>query len=144
LGDWRGHLMVDDYAGYKALFTDTGDAGACIELGCFAHARRKFFDLHQANHSPIALEALNRIAELYAVEAEAKTLTIAERQALRAEKSLPALASLHAWLMATRAKTAPGGATAKALDYSLKRWPALCRYAETGHLPIDNNPTENC
>jgi len=144
LGDWRGHLMVDDYAGYKALFADAGGAGACIELGCLAHARRKFFDLHQANQSSIALEALNRIAELYAVEAEAKTLTIAERQALRAEKSVPALASLHAWLMATRAKTAPGGATAKALDYSLKRWKALCRYAETGHLPINNNPTENC
>jgi len=144
LGDWRGHLMVDDYAGYKALFADAGGAGACIELGCLAHARRKFFDLHQANQSSIALEALNRIAELYAVEAEAKTLTIAERQALRAEKSVPALASLHAWLMATRAKTAPGGATAKALDYSLKRSPVLCRYAETGHLPIDNNPTENC
>lgn len=78
--------MIDDYAGYKTLFADIGDSGACIELGCLAHARRKFFDLHLANHSPIALAALNRMAELYAVEAEAKTLSISERQALRAEK----------------------------------------------------------
>lgn len=93
--------MIDDYAGYKALFAGTGEAGACIELGCLAHARRKFFDLHPANHSPIALAALNRMAELYAVEAEAKTktLSIFERQALRAEKNVPALASLYAWLV---------------------------------------------
>jgi len=142
LGDWRGHLMVDDYAGYKPLFV--GGVGACVELGCLAHARRKFYDLHQANQSPMALAALNRIAALYAIEAEAAAFGIPERQALRAEKSLPALASLRDWLTETRAKTAPGGAAAKALDYSLRRWPAFSRYAETGHLPIDNNPTENC
>lgn len=144
LGVWKGHLMVDDYAGYKPLFAGDGQVDACIELGCLAHARRKFHDLHQANQSPMALEALNRIAALYAIEAEATTFGIPERQALRLEKSLPALASLHNWLTATRAKTAPGGAAAKALDYSLRRWPAFSRYAETGHLPIDNNPTENC
>jgi transposase len=116
----------------------------CIELGCLAHARRKFFDLHKAHQSPMALEALNRIAVLYAIETEGKDLSIAERKCLRAEKSLPALNALHAWLLATRAQTAHGGGSAKALDYSLKRWPSLSRYAETGHLPIDNNPIENC
>lgn len=150
LQDWQGHLLVDDYGGYKALF-----AGArahpdsqrqlepCIELACWAHARRKFFDLFQANQSPIAQEALNRIAVLYAVEAEARDLTEEERQHLRAQKSLPTLSSLHDWLQQTRLKTAPGSATAKSIDYSLKRWAALTRYAETGHLPIDNNPIEN-
>nr|WP_251827632.1 IS66 family transposase [Methylovulum psychrotolerans] len=144
LGAWKGHLMVDDYAGYKALFTDTGNSGPCTELACFAHARRKFFDLHQANQSPMAWEALQRISVLYAIEAEGKALGIEARQQLRAAKSQPQLHAFHDWLLKTRTGTAPGGASAKALDYTLKRWPALIRYAETGHLPIDNNPVENC
>ena len=62
LGTWQGHLLVDDYGGYKALFSAARqEASPCIELGCWAHARRKFFDLHQANESPMALEALTRI-----------------------------------------------------------------------------------
>jgi transposase len=144
LGDWQGHLMVDDYSGYKALFTPDASNEACVELGCLAHARRKFFDLHKAHQSPMALEALNRIAVLYAIEAEGKDLSIEERKCLRAEKSLPQLATLHAWLLDTRAQTASGGGSAKALDYSLKRWVSLSRYADSGHLPIDNNPVENC
>lgn len=144
LGDWRGHLMVDDYSGYKALFIPDGRNEACIELGCLAHARRKFFDLHKANQSPMALAALNRIADLYAIEAEGKDLDSEARKRLRAEKSLPLLSALHDWLQQTRLRTAPNTATIKAIDYSLKRWAALTRYADTGHLPIDNNPVENC
>jgi hypothetical protein len=91
----------------------------------------------------MALEALQRIGTLYAIEAEGKGLGIEARQHLRAAKSQPALDVLHDWLRQTRVRTANGGASAKALDYTLKRWPALIRYAETGHLPIDNNPVEN-
>ena len=144
LGDWKGHLMVDDYAGYKALFINDNEGEICTELACFSHARRKFFDLHQANKSPMALEALQRIAVLYAIEAEGQPMSIDERLQLRAEKSLPHLQVFHDWLIQTRLKIADGSAVAKALDYSLKRWPALIRYASTGHLPIDNNPVENC
>lgn len=140
LDGWQGHLVVDDYAGYKSLFTL---AGNCTELGCWAHARRKFFDLHQANASTVAFEALQRISKLYAVENEGKHLTIETRQQLRAEKSLPILQSLHDWLLQTRTQTADGGGTAKAIDYTLKRWQSLIRYAGSGHLPIDNNPVEN-
>ncbi|SCZ85377.1 transposase (fragment) [Nitrosomonas mobilis] len=68
LQNWQGHLLVDDYAGYKALFSAT--ALSCIELGCWAHARRKFFDLHQANASGMAWEALQHISAVYAIEAE--------------------------------------------------------------------------
>ena len=92
----------------------------------------------------MAQEALNRIAKLYAVEAEARDLSTEARKQLRADKSLPLLAALHDWLQQTRLRTAPNTATAKAIDYSLKRWAALRRYAETGDLPIDNNPVENC
>ncbi len=150
LQDWQGHLLVDDYAGYKALFAPTRahpesqrQLAPCVELACWTHARRKFFDLWQASQSPIAQEALNRIALLYAIEDEGRAMTVDERQRLRAEKSLPALAALHDWLQQTRLRTAPNSATAKAMDYSLKRWLALTRYAETGDLPIDNNPVEN-
>jgi len=135
---------------YKALFADNRTTidkrslAPCLEVACFAHARRKFFDLFRANQSPMAKEALERIAKLYAIEAEAKALTIAQRQVLRQEKAKPLLESLQNWLQETLVKTAPGGASAKAIAYALKRWPALIRYADTGHLPIDNNPTENC
>jgi len=141
LQSWQGHLLVDDYAGYKALFSR--EESPCIELACWAHARRKFYDLHQANGSPMAFEALQRIGDLYAIEAEGKQLGIETRQQLRKQKSLPVLDALHDWLMQTRRQTVNGGASAKALDYTLKRWPSLVRYARTGHLPIDNNPAEN-
>lgn len=140
---WQGHLLVDDYGGYKALFSVQKTQTPCIELGCWAHVRRKFFDLHQANASPMALEALTRIGQLYAIEHQGQALTVEQRQQLRAENSLPALNAIHAWLQATRAQTVSGGASAKALNYALKRWPSLIRYAQTGHLPIDNNPVEN-
>jgi hypothetical protein len=136
--------LVDDYGGYKALFsTARQEAPPCIELGCWAHARRKFFDLHQANESPMALEALTRIGQLYYIEQQGKALSIEARLLLRIEQSQPALNALHEWFIQTRIKTANGGGSAKALDYTLKRWSSLIRYAETGHLPIDNNPVEN-
>ncbi|WP_020563553.1 IS66 family transposase [Methylosarcina fibrata] len=150
LQDWQGHLMVDDYGGYKALFA-TARAHPehqrllepCVELACWAHARRKFFDLFQASQSPVAQEALQRIGVLYAIEAEGRDMSTDERQCLRAEKSRPALTDLDDWLQQTRLHTAPNSATTKAINYSLKRWSALTRYAETGDLPIDNNPVEN-
>jgi transposase len=138
LEGWRGHLMVDDYAGYKALFTQ-----GVTELGCLAHARRKFFDLYAANKSPVAAEALRRIGELYEVERQAHGMDAASRLQLRQTDSRPKLDALRTWLMQTRISVAHGGATAKAIDYSIKRWPALMRYADSGVLPIDNNPVEN-
>ena len=110
LGDWQGHLLVDDYGGYKALFDNKRTTTPCIELGCWAHVRRKFFDLHQANASPMALEALNRIGQLYTIEQQGKHLDQNTRCQLRKEHSLPVLASLYNWLLSTRTKTANGGA----------------------------------
>lgn len=144
LGAWQGDLMVDDYSGYKASFSAKKTEKPCNELGCWAHARRKFFDLYKANQSPMAKEALERIGQLYAVEEEARDFGCAARQQLRAEKGLPVLTALHEWLLGIRVRIVNGGASAKAMDYTLRRWPSLIRYAETGHLPIDNNPVENC
>jgi transposase len=138
LQDWRGHLMVDDYTGYKALF-----AQGPTELACLAHIRRKFFDLHAASGSPVAEEALRRIAQLYAVEQDAAASTPAGRLAMRIARAVPALDELHAWLLATQRTVAIGSGTGKAIEHALKRWPALVRYASSGILPIDNNPVEN-
>lgn len=151
LQDWQGQLMVDDYAGYKALFSNKRAHPVsqtllppCRELACWVHARRKFYDLFQANQSPVAEEALQRIAKLYAIEAEGRGMSSNDRKSLRAEQSQPVLTNLHDWLQQIRLRTASGSALIKAIDYSLKRWSALIRYAETGDLPIDNNSTENC
>jgi len=138
LAGWQGHLMVDDYAGYKALFRV-----GITELACLAHARRKFFELFAANQSPIAQEALERIGQLYAIEQQGRELDVAARQALREREAKPLLAALFDWLWQTRKTVANGSGTAKAIDYSLKRWAALIRYADAGNLPIDNNPVEN-
>lgn len=109
-------------------------------LGCFAHARRKYFELNEAQANPIAQEALLRIAELYAIEARGREMPMTERAELRQREAKPLLASMHDWLKATCVTVANGGGTAKAIDYSLKRWEALQRYAENGALPIDINP----
>ena len=138
LEGWHGHLMVDDYAVYKSLFTQR-----VAELACLAHARRKFFDLYAANQSPVAAEALRRIGELYDVERQGMSMDAASRLQLRQQEARPRLNALRVWLVQTRITVADGGATAKTLDYSIKRWPALMRYADSGVLPIDNNPVEN-
>lgn len=115
LGDWKGHLVVDGFAGYKALF-----ALGIHEVAGMAHARRKFFDLHAANQSPVAA-----------------------RHLLREREALPKLQAMHDWLQLTRQGAANGSALANTMDYSLKRWTALSRYAHRANLPIDNNPVEN-
>lgn len=138
LQDWRGHLMVDDYVGYKALL-----AAGPIELACLAHIRRKFFDVHAASGSPVAEEALRRIAQLYGIEQKAAGMTPSQRLGLREQHSVPALIEFHTWLLATQPTVAAGSGTAKAIEHALRRWPALQRYANSGSLPIDNNPVEN-
>ncbi|AEC20995.1 transposase [Pusillimonas sp. T7-7] len=138
LGDWRGKLVVDDYGGYKKGF-----AQGITEIGCMAHARRKFFDLHAASQSQLAAQALDYIGELYAIESEGKTLDATERWRLRQKRAKPIADRLHAWMLAQRLRVPDGSGTAKALDYSLKRWVALTRYLDDGAVPIDNNYLEN-
>jgi transposase len=139
LEDWRGHLMVDDFSGYKKMLIGEN----ITEQACFAHARRKFFELQAAGGHPVAAEALTRIGRLYAIEAEAREYTVTERARLRAEQAQPELQSLHDWLLALRPNVANGSGLSKAIDYTLRRWPAFACYGQTGDLPIDNNPVEN-
>ncbi|WP_165679005.1 IS66 family transposase [Metapseudomonas otitidis] len=138
LGQWNGKLVCDDFAGYKASFEQ-----GITEIGCMAHARRKFFDLHAANKSQLAEQALHAIGGLYEIERQARGMSDEERRRIRQEKAAPILDALHNWMLAQRDLVPNGSATAKALDYSLKRWVALTRYLEDGAVPIDNNQVEN-
>jgi transposase len=138
LGQWRGSLVCDDFAGYKVGF-----AHGVTEVGCLAHARRKFFDLHASSKSQVAESALQQIGMVYEVEREVQNLTPDERQRIRQSRSRPLLDALHRWMVLTRQKITDGSATAKALDYSLKRWVALTRFVDDGRLPVANNWIEN-
>lgn len=137
LGTWNGKLVCDDFAGYKASF----ELGI-TEIGCMAHARRKFFDLHVANKSQLAEQALHSIGWLYEVERNAKEMSDEDRWRLRQETAVPIAEKLHEWMLAQRDLVPEGSATAKALDYSLKRWVALSRYLDDGAVHIDNNWAE--
>jgi transposase len=135
---WQGRLVCDDYAGYKASFTQ-----GIVEVGCAAHARRKFFELHASTQSATAAKALEFFGELYATEREVRDLNTQQRTSIRQEKARPVAEALHTWMLAQRLRATDGTALARALDYSLKRWAALTRYLDDGQLPIDNNWVEN-
>ncbi|MFM2057073.1 MAG: hypothetical protein RLY71_1458 [Pseudomonadota bacterium] len=135
---WAGHLVCDDFSGYKALF-----ALGVTEVGCMAHARRKFVELHTANKSSIAGTVLELFAQLYQVERDIRDLADpAARLEQRRNRAAPIARALHEWLTVHRAKVPDGTATAKAIDYSLNRWAALTRYLDDTRLPIDNNHDE--
>jgi transposase len=138
LGAWRGSLVCDDFSGYKQLM-----AQGVTEVGCLAHARRKFFDLHVSGKSQIAQSALEQIARIYDIEREIKELPAEERKRIRQARSKPLLDAFRQWMILHRQKITDGSATAKALDYSLRRWSALTRFVSDGQLPVDNNHIEN-
>ena len=138
LGDWRGALMVDDYGGYKQLF-----AAGVTELGCWAHARRKFFDAWKASGSELAKAAVERIGALYAIESELREMDPAARGAARQRVLAPQLATFKAWLDDLQTKVMGNSGLARAIAYTQRRWPALARVVDDGRYPIDNNPIEN-
>jgi len=135
---WKGKLVTDDFSGYKACF----ELGV-TEVGCMAHARRKFHELWANHGSQVGEQALRFFGELYRIEREIQDKTAGERKAIRAERAKPIADALHQWLTQQRQKVPDGSATAKAMDYSLKRWTALLRFIDDGDLPIDNNWVEN-
>jgi hypothetical protein len=113
------------------------------EVGCLAHARRKFHDLWVNHKSALAQEALKLFGALYDVERLARDLSSEERQRIRQSQSQPIADKLREWLVLHRQKATEGTAIARAIDYSLGRWRALTRFLDDGTLPIDNNWVEN-
>ncbi len=138
LKSFKGILHADGYAGFNTIF----ETGAVIEAACWAHVRRKFFDVHAASGSPIAKEALDHIVALYALETDIRGKPPDERQRYRQDHAVPLLMGLKAWLDATLPKISGKSDLAKAMRYALSRWPALCCYLDDGRVEIDNNAAE--
>jgi transposase len=140
LRHFRGILQADGYAGFNGLYDREHEP--LIEAACWAHARRKFFDLHAATSSPIAMEALERIGALYQIEDEIRGKLPDERKAVRQARAAPLLASLYEWMRTTSRNTSKKSELASAIGYSLSRWTALTRYLDDGQIEIDNNAAE--
>ena len=130
--------QVDGYAGFERL-TAPGDI---VLAACWAHARRKFYDLHQATGSPIAAEALRRIAELYAIESSIRGRSAEERRHVRYTSARPLIEMMKPWLEMELGRVPPAGPLAEAIRYALARLPALTRFLDDGRIELDNNSVE--
>src|ERR1700675_3769952 len=137
LANFTGVLQADAYAGFDQLYGEK-----IKEAACWAHVRRKFYDIHVALCSPIALEALERIGRLYKVEEEIRGRPPHQRHAVRQGRAGPELKSLFEWLHKTATTLSKKSELAKAIRYALSNWVALTRYCEDGRLEIDNNAAE--
>jgi transposase len=140
----RGFLHADGYAGFNGLYEPdpaSGDA-RLIEVACWAHGRRKLFEVHAATGSAIAQETLQRMATLFNIEAEINGHAPEHRHTVRQERSLPMLADLKDFLAAALASISRKSSLAGAIRYSLSRWPALCRFTHDGRLEMTNNSAE--
>ena len=142
LASYAGLMQADAYAGFNRLYETNRKPGPIVEAACWAHARRKFFDLAQINKAPIAIEAVERIDVLFAIEREINGMTPQERVRVRNERSRSLVVELERWLREQRARVSKNSETGKAIDYSLKRWSALTRFLDDGRLCMSNNAAE--
>lgn len=142
LKSFRGILQADGYAGFERLFNDADPNHPIREAACWAHARRKFYDIHVATQSPLAEEALQRIADLYAVEDSIRARPADARRRARQARAGPKLVELKSWLNATLKKVSKKSELAGAIRYVLSRWEAFVRYCDDGRIEIDNNAAE--
>jgi len=156
LASWSGILQADAYAGYGELYAPARQPGPILEAGCFAHARRKFFELadvegaarkksrgEKAKHVyPIALEAVQKLDALFAIERTINGKSAPERLAVRQELSAPLMAEMQQWLKEQLAKLSPNHDLAKAINYMLRRWDAFTRFLDDGRVCLTNNAAE--
>ena len=137
LANFTGVLQADAYAGFDRLYGEK-----IKEAACWAHVRRKFYDIHVSLASPIALEALDRIGRLYKIEEDIRGHSPEEREAVRQARAAPELESMHEWLHKTATTLSKKSELAKAIRYALSNWVALTRYRNDGRLEADNNAAE--
>ena len=156
LAQWSGLLQADAYGGYMKLYDGDRSPGPIFEAACWAHARRPFFALADIEVSarrkadgktplvisPLALEAVRRIDELFDIERAINGKSAEERRRVRQEKSAPLVAELKTWMREERAKLSRGNDIAKAMDYMLKRWPSFARFLDDGRICLTNNAAE--
>jgi len=141
LKGFRGLLQVDGYAGFNRLARSGANDGATIAF-CWAHARRKFYDAHVALKSPLALEALQRIAALYAIEADIRGRTADERRQVRQQRSRPLVEAMHPWLIVQLGRLSGRSTMAQAIRYTLNHWDGLTRFLDDGRFELDTNIVE--
>jgi transposase len=156
LAAWTGILQADAYGGYGDLYAPDRRPAPILEASCWAHGRRKVFELADIETAaikkargdkpkpvyPLALEAVQRIDALFAIEREINGLPAAERLAVRQARSAPLVAELEAWMIATRDKLSRGHDLAKAMGYMLRRWPSFTRFLDDGRICLTNNAAE--
>jgi transposase len=142
LASYAGLMQADAYSGFNRLYAASRQPGPIVEASCWAHARRKFFDLARINKAPIAIEAVERIDALFAIEREINGKAPHERKRERNERSRPLIVALETWLREQRRKLSASNQTAKAIQYSLNRWTALTRFLDDGRLCMSNNAAE--
>jgi len=138
LAGFKGVLQVDGYAGYRAL-AEKGDVSLAF---CWAHLRRRFYERFVSEASPIAAEALQRIAALYRIETDIRGRGPDERRAVRQERSVPLIAALHAWLRDRLALISQKSKLAEVIRYALSHWDGLTRFLDDGRIEIDSNAVE--
>src|SRR3954451_4824782 len=141
LAEFRGVLQVDGYSGFKSLL-ESRPPGEVRLAFCWAHCRRRFYEIRQATGSPLAEEALRRIGELYAIEAEIRGRPAEERRATRQERSKPLVDAMHTWLTAQLERVSGKSGLAEAIRYALRHWQGLVLFLEDGRLELDNNSIE--
>ncbi|HDP9375622.1 TPA: IS66 family transposase, partial [Escherichia coli] len=143
LRPFRGILQADAFTGYDRLFSAEREGGALTEVACWAHARRKIHDVHARVPTDITTEALQRIGELYVIEAEVRGCSAEQRLAARKARAAPLMQSLYDWIQTQMKTLSRHSDTAKAFAYLLKQWEALNVYCSNGWVEIDNNIAEN-
>jgi transposase len=141
LAGFQGVLQVDGYGGFKSLL-ESRPPGAIRLAFCWAHCRRRFYEIHQATGSPLAAEALRQIRELYTIEAEVRGRPAEARRAVRQERSKPIVEALHGWLTAQLERVSGKSGLAEAIRYALRHWQGLILFLEDGRLELDTNTIE--
>lgn len=142
LVDYSGIMQADAYAGFNGLYLAGRKPGLIIEAACWAHGRRKLFELAELQKTPIAIEAVRRIDQLFAIEREINGVSPDQRVAVRTQRSKPLVDDLESWMRQERSKLSSQSPLAKALAYSLKRWEALTRFLDDGRICMTNNAAE--
>src|SRR5215203_2088797 len=142
LAGFAGILQADAYAGFDRLYAPKREPGPILEAACWAHARRKLFELAAVSKAPVAAEAVRRIDELFAIERDISGKPAAERLAVREEQAKPLAAELEAWLRVQHARVSPKSEVGKAIAYALNHWAALTRFLGDGRICLSNNAAE--
>ena len=142
LAGFPGIMQADAYAGFNRLYEANRQPGPILEAACWAHARRKFFELAAVAKAPIAAEAVRRIDQLFAIERDINGRSAEARRRARQEQSAPLVAELEPWLRAQQDRVSPKSETSKAIAYTRKRWAAFTRFLDDGRICMSNNAAE--